>query len=127
MGFSQGDFIQSEKGSEKVELKRITLRETNFFTQKILLADCLFLKSFIVNKNLSHNFKMETVLRNAYTCLGQKSKPFKSNSIAIGTKELLQRKIYVEKCDFFTKWHFEKFINRMNGGYEMIWKLSYRN
>ena len=25
---------------------------------------------------------------------------------------------------FFKKRHFEKFINRMNGGYEMIWKLS---
>ena len=28
---------------------------------------------------------------------------------------------------FFTKWHFEKFINRMSGGYEMILKLSYQN
>ena len=27
----------------------------------------------------------------------------------------------------FTKWDFEKFTNRMNGGYEMIWKLSYGN
>ena len=26
---------------------------------------------------------------------------------------------------FFTQWHFEKFINRINGGYEMIWKLGY--
>ena len=25
---------------------------------------------------------------------------------------------------FFTKWYFEKFMNRMNRGYEMIWKSS---
>ena len=31
---------------------------------------------------------METVLTNAYTHLDQKSKLFKTNSIAIGTKEL---------------------------------------
>ena len=47
--------------------------------------------------------------------------------MAVGTKELLQRNIYVKKRLFFTKWHFEKFINRMNGGYEMIWKLGYGN
>ena len=28
---------------------------------------------------------------------------------------------------FFKKWQFEKFINRMNGGYQMMWKLSYGN
>ena len=28
---------------------------------------------------------------------------------------------------FFTKWHFEKFINIMTGCYERIWKLSYGN
>ena len=28
---------------------------------------------------------------------------------------------------FLKKWHFEKFINRMNGHYKMIWKLSYGN
>ena len=50
-----------------------------------------------------------------------------TNSIAIGTKELLQRKIYVKKRHFFTIWYFEKFINRMNGGYKMIWKLSHGN
>ena len=27
----------------------------------------------------------------------------------------------------FTKWHFENFINRMNGSYKMIWKLNYGN
>ena len=27
----------------------------------------------------------------------------------------------------FTKLHFYKFINRMNGSYEMIWKLNYGN
>ena len=71
---------------------------------------------------------METVLTNAYTCLDQKSKLFETNYIAIGTKELLQRKIYVKETSFFfTKCHFEKFINRMNGGYKMIWKFSYGN
>ena len=62
---------------------------------------------------------METLLTNAYTRLDKKSKLFKTNSIAIGTKELLQRKIYIKK--------YFPFINRMNGGYEMIWKLSYGN
>ena len=67
---------------------------------------------------------MEILLTNAYTCLDQKSKLFKTNSTAIVTKELYMSK---KKFHFFTKWHFEKFINRMNGGYEMIWKLSYGN
>ena len=40
---------------------------------------------------------METLLTNAYICLGQKSKLFETNSIAIATKELLQRKIYIKK------------------------------
>ena len=66
---------------------------------------------------------METLLTNAYTCLDQKSKLFKTNSIALGTKELLKRKIYVKKGYFFTKWHFEKFIIRMNGGYKITWRL----
>ena len=35
MGFSQGDFIRSEK----VELKKIILNEANIFTQKITRAD----------------------------------------------------------------------------------------
>ena len=47
---------------------------------------------------------METFLINAYTRFDQKSKLFETNSIAIGTKELLQRKIYFKKhCSFFTK------------------------
>ena len=71
---------------------------------------------------------MGTLLTNAYTCLDQKYKLLETNSIAIGTKELLQRKIYFKKhFSFFTKWHFEKFINRMNRAYDMIWKLSYGN
>ena len=41
--------------------------------------------------------KMKTLLTNAYTCLDQKSKLFETNSIAIGTEELLQRKIYIKK------------------------------
>ena len=44
---------------------------------------------------------METVLTNAYTHLDQKSKLFETNSIANGTKELLQRKIYVRETSFF--------------------------
>ena len=58
---------------------------------------------------------METLLTNASTHLDQKYKLFETNSIAIGTKELLQRKNYIKKYHFFTKWHFEKFINRING------------
>ena len=63
---------------------------------------------------------METLLVSVFTHLNKKNKLLETNSIAIGTKELLQRKIYVKKRQFFTKWHFEKFINRMNGGYEMM-------
>ena len=32
-----------------------------------------------------------------------------------------------ENVIFFYKMAFEKFINRMSRGYEMIWKLSYGN
>ena len=35
---------------------------------------------------------METLLTNAYTCLDQKSKLFQTDSIAIGTKAVLQKK-----------------------------------
>ena len=74
---------------------------------------------------------METLPRNVYTCLDQKSKLFEANSIAIGTME--QKDHSKEKSTsenifhFFTKSHFEKFISRINGGCEMIWKLSYGN
>ena len=85
---------------------------------------------------------METLLAIAYTHLDKKSQPFKTNSIAIGTKELRQRKIYVKK-HFFLQNGILKFVNRVNGGYkiivctpppllgvepptmEIIWKLSY--
>ena len=70
---------------------------------------------------------METLLVSVFTHLNKKYKLLETNSIAIGTKELLQRKIYVKKRHFFTIWYFEKFINRMNGGYKMIWKLSHGN
>ena len=53
-------------------------------------------------------------------------KLFEINSIAIGTEEILQRNLYVKNRHFFTKRHFEKSINRING-YKMIWKLSYGN
>ena len=70
---------------------------------------------------------MEILLTNAYPCLGQKSKVLETNSVATGTEELFQRKIYAKKRHFFTKWHFEMFINGMNGGHKMISKLSYEN
>ena len=53
-------------------------------------------------------------------------KLFETNSIAIGTKEILQRNLYVKNRHFFAKRDFEKSINRING-YKMIWKLSYGN
>ena len=46
---------------------------------------------------------METLVINAYTRLDQKSKLFETNAIAIGKKELFQRKIYVKKRHFFYK------------------------
>ena len=85
-------------------------------------------KIIIKIKISQHNFqnptlKMETLVANAYTHL-DKSKLLEINSIAIATNKLLQRKIYVKKCHFFTKWYFEEFINRMNQGYKTIWKLQ---
>ena len=53
---------------------------------------------------------MEILLANAYTRFGTKEKG-KSTS----------------KNVIFFQWPFEKFINRRNGGYEMIWELSYGN
>ena len=49
---------------------------------------------------------METLLRNAYTPLDQKSKLFKTNSIATGTKNYSKQK---QLFQLFTKWHFEKY------------------
>ena len=67
---------------------------------------------------------METLLTNAYTGLDKKSKLFEINSVAMGTKALLQKNL-CQKTPFFTKWCFAKFINRMNGGYKIkLWKLS---
>ena len=67
---------------------------------------------------------METLLTNAYTCLDEKSKVFETSSVAIGTKELLQKNL-CQKISFITKWHFQKFINRINGVYKIkLWKLS---
>ena len=68
---------------------------------------------------------IEFLLTDAYTRLDQKSKTFQTNSKAIAIKELLQRKIYTKKHHFFTKW--QKFMIRMNGGYEMMWKLNSGN
>ena len=36
-------------------------------------------------------------------------------------------KIFFYNFHVFTKLDFYKFINRMNGSYEMIWKLNYGN
>ena len=44
---------------------------------------------------------METLLTNAYTRLDQISKLFETNFTAIGTKEVLQRKINIKKHHFF--------------------------
>ena len=44
---------------------------------------------------------METVLTNTYTRLDKKSKLFETNSIAIGTEQLLQRNIYIKETYFF--------------------------
>ena len=41
---------------------------------------------------------METLLTNAYTCLDQKSKLFETDSIAIGTKALLQKNLHQITC-----------------------------
>ena len=49
---------------------------------------------------------METLLTNAYTRLDKKSKLFEKNSIAIGTKELLQRKMSKNIFHFFYKMAF---------------------
>ena len=43
-----------------------------------------------------------------YTRLDQKSKLFETSSIAIGTKELPQRKIFVRETSFFYKMAFWK-------------------
>ena len=115
MGFSQGDFIWSEK----VEIKENILSETNFFTQKITRAGFLFLKQSLKWKSFNTTFKMETLLAIAYTHFDKKSQPFKTNSLAIGTKELHQRKIYVKK-HFFLQNGILKFVNRVNGGYKII-------
>ena len=44
---------------------------------------------------------MEILLTNAYPCLDQKSKVLETNSVATGTEELIQRKIYAKKSLFF--------------------------
>ena len=51
---------------------------------------------------------METFLANAYKCLDKNCKLFKATLIAIGNKELLQRKIYAKKTSFFYKMAFWK-------------------
>ena len=43
---------------------------------------------------------METLLTNAYTRLDEKSKLFETSSVAIGTKELLQKKSLCQKISF---------------------------
>ena len=69
-----------------MKLKEIILRETNFFYSKDHTCRLLIPKIIVKIKNLLTTFKMETLLPNGYTCLDQKSKLFKTNSIAIEEK-----------------------------------------
>ena len=58
---------------------------------KLIFLHGIFIPQVIIKKKSSNTtFKMETVLTNAYTHMDKKSRVFKTNSIAIGTKELLQ-------------------------------------
>ena len=82
---------------------------------------------------------METFLANAYKCLDKNCKLFKATSIAIGNKELLQRKIYAKKNFIFLqngileslyiKWGGIEWTeqNRINRGDKMMFKLSWGN
>ena len=72
-----------------------------FLSQKVTCADFLFQKSVLIQKSFSGTFKMGTPLTNAYTSLDQKSKLFKTNSIAIGTKELYTPKKNLCQKTFF--------------------------
>ena len=73
---------------------------------------------------------METLLAIASTRLDKKYKLFETNSIVIGTKELLQRKIYIKKKFFiFYKMAFWKVYKyndwRLRKDMEIeLWKLS---
>ena len=51
---------------------------------------------------------MEILLTNTYPCLDKKSKVLETNSVATGTEELFQRKIYFKKSHFFDKMAFLK-------------------
>ena len=67
----------------------------------------LILKIIVEIKSFNTTFNMGTLLTNAYTRLDQKSKPLETNSVAIGTKELLLRKIHFRKhFSFFYKMAF---------------------
>ena len=101
MTFSQGDFIRSEK----VELKKIILSETNFFTRKITHADFFFLKSSFKYKSFNPTFKMEPLLTNAYTRLDQKSKLFKTFN-SYWNKRTTPKKNLLHKMPFFYKMAF---------------------
>ena len=72
-----------------------------FFTQKISGEDFLFLKSPLKEKSFNTTFKMEALLINAYTRLDKKSKLFETNSVAIETKELLQKKCTSKNVFFY--------------------------
>ena len=71
------------------------LIETNFFYSRDHSCTLLIPKIIVKIKSFNATFKMEAFLANAYMRLDQKSKLFETNSIAIGTKELHQRKIYI--------------------------------
>ena len=83
--------------------KKIIYTKLNYFflSQKITCADFLFQKSVLIQKSFSTTFKMGTPLTNAYTSLDQKSKLLKTNSIAIGTKELYTPKKNLCQKTFF--------------------------
>ena len=71
---------------------------------------CRLIPKIIVKKK-SYNvtFKMETVLKNTYTCLDQKSKLFKTNSIAIEQKNFPKKNLH-QKASFFYKMAFWKVV-----------------
>ena len=60
-----------------------------------------------MQKSFNTTLKMETLLTNTCTHLDQKSKLFKTDSIATETKELLQRNLH-QKMSFFYKMGFWK-------------------
>ena len=62
---------------------------------------------------------MGTLFTNTYTDLDQKSKLFETIQWLLEQKNSSKEKSTSKNIfHFFTKWHFEKFINRINVGYK---------